>query len=181
MPANSRLAFSIFSPRAALWASTRSATSLSARAIISAARIAALAAAFTPTVATGMPGGIWMMLSMASRPSSMPLMGTPMTGTVVEAATTPGSAAAMPAAAIITLMPRPLACRANCSTASGVRWAERALTSKGMAMSSSCCMAFSITGRSLVLPMMMLTIGFIALWFCYTYTIARKAQTMPMR
>ena len=43
-----------------------------------------MAAAFTPTVATGMPGGIWMMLSMASRPSSMPLMGTPMTGNVVE-------------------------------------------------------------------------------------------------
>ena len=102
-----------------------------------------------------------MMLSMASSPSSIPLMGTPMTGNVVLAAMTPGNAAAIPAAAIITLMPRPLAPRANVSTASGVRCAERAFTSKGICISSRNLHAFSITGRSLVLPMIMLTIGFI--------------------
>ena len=36
-----------------------------------------------------------MMLSMASSPSSIPFMGTPMTGSVVLAAITPGSAAAI--------------------------------------------------------------------------------------
>ena len=123
--------------------------------------MAAFCAPFTPTVATGMPGGICMMESMASSPSSMPLMGTPMTGSGVEAAMTPGSAAAMPAPAMITFMPRLLAPLAKASTASGVRWAESALTSKGMAFSLSHFMAFSITGMSLVEPIMILTNGFI--------------------
>ena len=102
-----------------------------------------------------------MMLSMASSPSSIPLMGTPMTGNVVEAAITPGRAAAIPAAAMMTFNPRSLAWVANCSTASGVRCAERALTSKGICKASSCLQAFSITGRSDVLPMIMLTNGVI--------------------
>ena len=42
-----------------------------------------------------------MIENMASNPSSIPLIGTPITGNVVLAAITPGSAAAMPAAAII--------------------------------------------------------------------------------
>lgn len=84
---------------------------------------------------------------------------------VVFAAMTPGSAAAMPAAAMMTLIPRPAAFFANSSTASGVRCAERAFISKGTCISSSNLAAFSITGRSEVLPMIMLTIGFIV--FCY--------------
>ena len=139
------------------------ASSLSAS--ISTARMAAFCAPLTPTVATGMPGGIWMIESMASRPSSMPLMGTPITGRVVLAAMTPGRAAAIPAAAIITFRPRSLAPLAKASTASGVRWADRALTSNGTCSSSSSLQAFSITGRSLVLPMIMLTIGFISYIF----------------
>lgn len=43
-----------------------------------------------------------MIDNIASNPSNMPLMGTPITGKVVEAAITPGKAADMPAAAIIT-------------------------------------------------------------------------------
>ena len=58
---------------------------------------------------------------MASRPSSIPLIGTPITGNGVEAAITPGRAADMPAAAMIILMPRPFASFAKVSTASGVR------------------------------------------------------------
>ena len=91
----------------------------------------------------------------------MPLTGTPMTGREVLAAMTPGNAAAIPAAAMMTLMPRSLAPLANASTAWGVRWADRALTSKGIWLSSSHLQAFSITGRSLVLPMIILTNGFI--------------------
>ena len=104
-----------------------------------------------------------MIESMASRPSSIPLMGTPITGSVVLAAITPGSAAAMPAAAMITFTPRSLAPFANCSTASGVRCADSAFTSKGICISFKNLQAFSITGRSLVLPMIILTCGVIFL------------------
>ena len=46
-------------------------------------------------VATGMPGGIWTMARSASWPCrSLVGRGTPMTGSSVRAATTPGSAAA---------------------------------------------------------------------------------------
>ena len=83
-------------------------------------------APFTPTVATGMPGGICIIDSIASSPSSIPLIGTPITGNVVDAAITPGRAAAIPAAAMITRMPRPSALRAKFSTASGVRCADKA-------------------------------------------------------
>ena len=65
------------------------------------------------------------------------LTGTPMTGSVVLAAMTPGRAAAMPAAAIITLTPRPRAFFAKSSTASGVRCAERAFISNGTCKSFS--------------------------------------------
>ena len=126
--------------------------------------MAAFCAALTPTVATGMPGGICMIENMASKPSSIPLMGTPMTGSDVDAAMTPGRAAAIPAAAIITLMPLSAAPLAKASTASGVRWAERAFNSNGISFSSSHLHAFSITGRSLVLPMIILTSGFIFLY-----------------
>ena len=95
----------------------------------------------------------------------MPLMGTPITGSGVEAAITPGRAAAIPAAAIITLMPLCLALRAKVSTASGVRWAESAFTSNGISLSLSHLQAFSITGKSLVLPIIILIIGVITVYF----------------
>ena len=102
------------------------------------------------------------MAKVASSPSRQePLMGTPMTGSGVSAAMTPGRAAAMPAPAMMTRMPRPAALRAKSLTSAGVRWAERALTSKGISISSKNWQAFSMTGRSEVLPMIMLTIGVI--------------------
>jgi hypothetical protein len=63
----------------------------------------------TPTQATGTPGGIWAIASSASSPpaTEVPLVsGTPITGRSVCAATTPGSAAASPAPAMITFSPR---------------------------------------------------------------------------
>ena len=61
----------------------------------------------TAKVATGMPFGIWTIASSASRPSRCPDgMGTPSTGNVVLAATTPGRWAAPPAPAMNTSTPR---------------------------------------------------------------------------
>ncbi len=77
-----------------------------------AASTAAFFALSTPTVATGTPGGIWTIESSASRPSSTDIderSGTPITGSSVCAATTPGSAAARPAPQISTFKPRPAA------------------------------------------------------------------------
>ncbi len=74
-----------------------------------AARTAAFFAESTPTQATGTPGGIWLMASRASSPPATEVFevsGTPITGRSVWAATTPGSAAASPAPAIITRSPR---------------------------------------------------------------------------
>ena len=76
---------------------------------------------FMPTVATGIPGGICTIASKASIPSSEALIGTPITGRVVMDAITPQRCAAIPAAAIITLIPRPLAFLAKTSTSAGVR------------------------------------------------------------
>ncbi len=80
-----------------------------------AASTAALRAASTPTQATGTPGGIWAIESSASRPPATDLdevSGTPITGSDVCAATTPGSAAERPAPAMITRRPRSFALRA---------------------------------------------------------------------
>src|SRR4029077_12145851 len=74
-----------------------------------AARAAAFFGLSTPTVATGTPGGICTIESSASSPSSTDFeerSGTPMTGSSVWAATTPGRAAARPAPQISTLSPR---------------------------------------------------------------------------
>ena len=105
------------------------------------------------------------MASRASMPSNDDLMGTPITGTVVCAAITPGRCAAIPAAAIITFSPLSLAESANFVTSSGVRWADNAFISNGISNSSSSFAAFSTTGRSDVLPMIMLTTGVISLNF----------------
>src|SRR5215208_8029194 len=72
---------------------------------IRAASTAAFLALSTPTVATGTPGGICAMASSASSPPATEVFevsGTPITGRSVCAATTPGSAAASPAPAMIT-------------------------------------------------------------------------------
>ena len=77
-----------------------------------AASTAALRAESTPTQATGTPGGIWAIESSASSPPATEredVSGTPMTGSVVCAATTPGSAAERPAPAMITRSPRSFA------------------------------------------------------------------------
>ena len=74
-----------------------------------AASTAALRALSTPTQATGTPGGICAIESSASSPPATDLddvSGTPMTGSAVWAATTPGSAADRPAPAMITRRPR---------------------------------------------------------------------------
>ena len=82
------------------------ATSGSPMPIIWAASTAALRAPLTATHATGTPGGIWAMLRRASKPPNVPeAIGTPITGTIVWAAITPGNAAAMPAAAMISRYP----------------------------------------------------------------------------
>jgi hypothetical protein len=67
----------------------------------------------------------------------------------------------MPAAAMITLIPRSLAEPAYSLTSSGVRCAESAFISKGTANSSSNLAAGSMTARSEVLPIIILTFGFI--------------------
>ena len=93
-----------------------------------AASTAAFFALSTPTVATGTPGGICTIESSASRPSRTRIderSGTPITGSSVCAATTPGSAAASPAPQISTLRPRVRPRPAYSATASGVRCAER--------------------------------------------------------
>ena len=74
-----------------------------------AASTAAFCALSTPTHATGTPGGICAIESSASSPPATDfddVSGTPMTGSSVWAATTPGSAAERPAPAMITLSPR---------------------------------------------------------------------------
>src|SRR2546430_16706162 len=76
---------------------SRAAGSASARMPI--ARWPALRAPASPmaTVATGIPAGIGAMDSRASSPPSTPAdMGTPMTGSTLQAATTPGKWAAPP-------------------------------------------------------------------------------------
>ncbi|CAB4992803.1 unannotated protein [freshwater metagenome] len=57
-----------------------------------------------PTVATGMPPGIWTIERSESIPSRfLRETGTPITGSVESDATMPGKCAAPPAPAIITL------------------------------------------------------------------------------
>src|SRR3712207_8804572 len=78
---------------------------------------------------------------------------------------------------MMTFTPRALAPLANASTASGVRWAERAFTSKGISLSSNHLHAFSITGKSLVLPMIILTKGFISImYYLYNFKITKRSE-----
>src|SRR5438093_5163510 len=116
-----------------------------------AASTAAFFALSMPTVATGTPGGICTIESSASRPSRTLIeerSGTPITGSSVCAATTPGSAAARPAPQISTRRPRPAAERAYSATASGSRWAERTSNSLAIPRASSSSSAACILSRS---------------------------------
>ena len=77
---------------------------------MAAARSPALVALPIATVATGMPRGIWTIDSSESRPPRcLVVIGTPMTGRLVFAASMPGRWAAPPAPAMMTRMPRPAA------------------------------------------------------------------------
>ena len=82
--------------------------------------MAALSAPSMATVATGMPEGICTVASRASRPSKVEdFTGTPMTGRVVWAASTPARWAAFPAAAMMTPKPFSRAVFENSAAASG--------------------------------------------------------------
>ena len=87
------------------------------------------------------------------------LIGTPITGSGVSAAITPGRWAAPPAPAIITFTPRMWAFFAKSSTRSGVRCADSALISNGIFISSRNLAASDMIFRSEVLPMMIDTFG----------------------
>jgi len=104
----------------------------SARARIATAASAALAAPASPiaSVGTGMPFGICTVESSESRPPRcFEGIGTPSTGSVVCAATTPARCAAPPAAAMMTFMPLPFAAPVQAMTAAGVRCADMAFAS----------------------------------------------------
>src|SRR3954470_8194397 len=129
----------------------RSGVALDQAPRMRAASTAALRALSTPTHATGTPGGICATDRSASRPFMTPVFaasGTPMTGSSVWAATTPGSAADRPAPAMITRRPRERASFAYAATRSGERWALITWISNEMPRSSSSPLAFSITARS---------------------------------
>src|SRR5215475_1744591 len=116
-----------------------------------AARIAAFRAPSTETHATGTPGGICAIASSASSPSATLFderSGTPITGRSLYAATTPGSAAAMPAPAMITRTPRSCAVDEYSATPRGLRCADRTFSSCEIPRSRSSASAGSIASRS---------------------------------
>ena len=129
---------------------------------ICAARTAALRGLSRPTQATGTPGGICTIERIASSPPAAvrrPDSGTPITGRSVWAATAPGSAAEMPAPAMITRRPRMRAFLAYSATTSGSRCADITRISCRIPRSSSSRAAFSIVSMSLLDPITMPTRG----------------------
>ncbi len=123
-------------------------------ASISAASTAALSPRSRPTAATGIPGGICTIESIASMLTA-PLTGTPITGLTVKDAMTPGRAAERPAIAMNTSASLPLT---SSSTLPGVLWADATAMSYGIPNFFRMPIAFSATGRSLLLPIMMDTL-----------------------
>src|SRR5262249_37918041 len=85
--------------------------------------------------------------------------GTPITGSSVCAAQTPGSAAARPAPAISTFSPRPAADSQYSATAFGARWAERTSNSQPIPRLSSSSIAACMRSRSDSLPTRIPTSG----------------------
>ncbi len=156
-------------------------TSASATPMIWAARMAAFLDPALPmaTVATGTPPGICTVESKESRPpETLVSMGTPMTGSGVELASTPARCAAPPAAAMITATPVSTAVLDSSSTASGVRWALRMRTSKGMPNVVSISMQDSICGRSDRDPITIRTECFTGLTVSFLLSSGRKKRTV---
>lgn len=79
-----------------------------------------------------------------------------MTGLVVYAAMEPGSAAESPAIAMKTSASEPLT---SCATLSGVRCADATAMSNGTPSAFRTLIAFSATGKSLLLPEIMKTLA----------------------
>src|SRR4029077_13429774 len=100
---------------------------------ISTARIAALTAASTPTVAIGTPVGSCAVIARASLPTicGAVAMGTPITGSTVRAATAAARWPESPVEHTTTLRPRSNAVRAYSSTRSGFRDEDMIRTSCG--------------------------------------------------
>src|SRR6476659_6793607 len=110
--------------------------------------------------ATGTPDGICTIESRESMPPrSEVFMGTPMTGSSVYAAITPGSAAAFPAPAMMTRTPRTAAVVAYSATPRGSRCAESTFISNVIARSSSSSAAACMTSLSDSEPMRIPTCG----------------------
>ena len=111
------------------------------------------------TVPTGTPSGICRIERIESHPSIefLDLMGTPITGRVVIEAIIPGRCAAPPAPAIITLIPLFLAFCAYLNIFSGVLCADTISTSEFIPNSFRISIAFCMTGRSLLLPIIIPT------------------------
>src|SRR5882757_4164874 len=126
-------------------------------------RRASTPAFFAPSIATqatGIPGGICTAESSASSPPRLlPRIGTPITGRSVWAAATPGSAALMPAPAMITFSPFIRAFWQYSRTFSGSRWALITWTSDLMPCSERYFSAGSIFSMSFFDPMMIPTSG----------------------
>src|SRR5215467_7995229 len=119
--------------------------------MICAARTPALVAPGLPidTVATGTPGGICTVESSASRPfSADESIGTPMTGRIVCAATTPPRCAAAPAPTMNTLTPREGASETSFMTRAGERCALATVISLEMPNSFNTSTAGCIVGAS---------------------------------
>src|SRR2546428_9093613 len=86
-------------------------------------------------------------------------IGTPMTGRMVWAATTPPRCAAPPAATIIAFRPRPAADRAYSDVRSGDRCAEIMSSSYGTPNRSRVCAVSIMTGKSVSLAIKIATRG----------------------
>merc|ERR1719356_1940562 len=117
------VAFSSTSSRDSTWAFASFAANAASPphpASMRTARSPAFLALPIATVATGTPLGICTMLYRESTPESADVFtGTPMTGSVVSAATMPGRWAAPPAPAMRQRSPRPAAARAYSTMWSG--------------------------------------------------------------
>src|SRR4051812_29512127 len=101
------------------------------------------------TVATGTPGGICTVDSSASSPfNADESIGTPMTGSVVCAATTPPRCAAAPAPTMNSFTPRAGASDTSRITRSGERCAEATVIWQGTSNSRRTSTAACITGAS---------------------------------
>src|ERR1051326_1074526 len=143
------------------WSFWRSSGRLLAR--IATANSAALIAPGLPMakVPTGIPPGICTVPKSESRPFKASLfIGTPSTGRVVCAASTPARCAAPPAAAMMTSTPRSSAVEPNSAASEGERCAEITRDSCATPNCESVSSACFMVSQSDWLPMMTATNGF---------------------